>query len=79
MHEDLLQESCPIGICYLTDDNYAEFVRVREQITHVRFEDALAGTMDEMFYACERTSRNDEDFAPIVSEYYGRMKQMMAE
>ena len=79
VHEDLLQESCPIGICYLTDDNYAEFVRVREQITHVRFEDALAGTMDEMFYACERTSRNDEDFSPIVSEYYGRMKQMMAE
>ena len=74
-----MQESCPIGIYGFTDENYAEFARVRGQITHARFEGGLTNTLDEMFLLCVQAYQSGEDFAPIISEYYGRMKQMMAE
>ena len=79
VHEDLLSENYPTGNCFMTDANYNEFVRVREQITHVRFRGGLAAEFDDMYAECKLADAAGEDIAPIVSRYYDTLKMMMAE
>lgn len=77
---DLLQEHFPSGgYWYYTNVNYRELVRVREQITHVRFRGGLAAEFDDMYEECKRADEAGEDIALIVSKYYDKLKQRIAE
>ncbi len=79
VYEGILQKELPMSLHYLSDANYAEFSRVREQIDHVRFRGGLTDEFDYMYLDCMDAVEAGEDIAPIVSEYYTKLKQMMAE
>lgn len=80
VHEDLMQKAYPIGkIFFITDENYKEYSRVREQITRVLFRGDLMEVFDMMDTQCHHAYEKGEDIAPIVSDYYGMLKQMIAE
>ncbi|MBP3705495.1 MAG: carbohydrate ABC transporter substrate-binding protein [Clostridia bacterium] len=84
MHEDLMQEEMPTGLnaeWYLSDENYAELSKVRDQITTVFFQDTLSMQFMFLQMDCEFAIRNGEEerLEDIVSEHYRTMKLLMAE
>ena len=80
VHEDLMQKAYPIRkIFFITDENYKEYSRVREQITRVYFRGDMMEVFDEMYSQCWHADEKGKDIVPIISEYYKRLKQMMAE
>ncbi|MBQ2669028.1 MAG: extracellular solute-binding protein [Clostridia bacterium] len=84
MQTDLLQEDpdfneFSVERWYLKQENYEEFVRVREQITHARFNGGLDEGFGMMMFECRKARDQGEDYAPIVAECYNTLKQMIAE
>ena len=77
--EGILREDTPIGLYYLTNANYAEFSRVRGQITQVRFRGGLSEQFDYMYRECMEAKEAGMDIAPVVSKYYDKLKQMISE
>ena len=75
-----MQKAYPIRkIFFITDENYKEYSRVREQITRVYFRGDMMEVFDEMYSQCWHADEKGKDIVPIISEYYKRLKQMMAE
>jgi len=82
VHEDIMKKSTPsgqLGLFWLSNENYDEYDRVRQQIRYVQFEGGLSVVFDEMYAKCKTADAKGEDCAPIVAEYYNILKQMMAE
>jgi len=77
--EDLLHQSAPIEDFYLTDINYQEYVRVRDQIQHVRFRGGLDLVLKDMLDDCVEAQNNQRNYTAIVSEYYRKMERMLGE
>ena len=80
VHEDLMQIQYPVDdIFYITTDNFEEYSRVREQITRAYFRGDFTDSFDELYKQCKVAYEQDEDLMPIVSEFYEKLKIMMAE
>ena len=89
VYEDLMRLECPIEYMeytgsipytfYLTNENYAEYSRVREQITRVYFQGDCTDIFDDMYWECRSAYDRGEDLMPIVEEYYTQLKILMAE
>lgn len=80
IHEDLMQRRYPVNsIFFITNDNFEEYSRVREQITRAHFRGDLPDCFDDMFRKCKAAYARGQDIAPIVAEYYAKLKIMMAE
>ena len=77
--EDLLHQSAPIEDFYFTDINYQEYVRVRDQIQHVRFRGGLDLVLKDMLDDCVEAQNNQRNYTAIVSEYYRKMERMLGE
>ncbi|MBP3704192.1 MAG: extracellular solute-binding protein [Clostridia bacterium] len=88
MHTDLLQPQYPMmnisggKTWYLSEENYAEYCRLREQITHARFRGGLDIELNDAYYAYEKAVRNGESAEKqreIAAEYYSRTKRLLGE
>ena len=66
------------GWC-LSDANFAELCEVREQITHVRFRDALDKEFSKAYREYCEAARAGKDTDKVVEDAYRTMKQMLGE
>ena len=81
MHEELLSAEYPAGVLDDTvgEAQFAEICELREGITSAHFRGVLSEQMQMMLYECETAEQNGGSVQEIVSEYYRKMKQMLAE
>ena len=84
MHSELFTEELQthyVTKWYFTDENYEEFCRVREQISNVRFDNALTYELDILYSACEEAyyAEDMETFKQKVNDSYRRMEIMLRE
>ncbi|MBQ2668325.1 MAG: hypothetical protein IJF56_06850 [Clostridia bacterium] len=68
-----MKDWCLIG------ENYQELCSVREQITHVRFCDALNMELDKLYWDYLYAEPNEDVRNKIVSEYYRNMQRILRE
>jgi len=82
MHEDVLSEAYPIrnNNWYLSEANFAAFDAVRDQITAAQFTDTLFYAFDGMMVdVSDAVNHGEEDLAPLVSEWYSKMRRQISE
>lgn len=82
VHEDIMQEDYPFGAYehwYMSDENYAAFCAVRDQITHARFQGGLDIYLDELFWSCMTPYKNGESIDELVAETYANMERVLHE
>ena len=89
-HMDAMSTALPIveksfgtSVWFMSEENFEEFSRVREQITHARFRGGLDWELDDLYMSCQGGYVYDMKMArPIeeyVHEYYRRMQRMLGE
>ncbi|MBQ2669027.1 MAG: hypothetical protein IJF56_10415 [Clostridia bacterium] len=71
------------GTWYFKQDNFEEFSRIRDQITHARFRSSLDEALDNFYYDCFRFyrngSENGETLEDITAESYRQMEILLGE
>ena len=66
------------GWC-LSDHNFAELNKVRQQITHARFRSALDMELSKLYWDYLQAKQPKGDLEAIVSEGYNRMQRLLME
>ncbi len=85
MHMDLMQEDYPItteSSWFMTEENFAAFSAVREQITQASFRGSLDAQLEDLMYAClggQPGSVPEETVEELVAEAYKTMEKMLSE
>ena len=87
VHEDLMNEDNTVGSMTMTGgwsmspENYAEFSRLRDQITAVRFYDTLEIELETLCSRIQYSIENHEeiDLETLVEQTYMRMRQEVSE
>ncbi len=90
LHEDLLSESDPLfgSSCYMTDENFEAFCKVREQITAANFNSEITVMLEDMLAECfsrerfkdtESAHLHPQTVEEIVHEAYEHMERRMKE
>lgn len=64
---------------YLTDANYEEYCEVREQITHVRFRNALDKEFEKLYLEYFQTVESGGDGAAVAAEGYRQIQRLVRE
>ena len=64
---------------YLTDENFAAWCEVREQITHVKFRNELDKQFIQAYRDYYEAARQGEDSTEVVAESYRNMQRMLRE
>lgn len=82
-YEGLMTEEHPAsGGWYMSDANYQEFSRIREQITATRFSSVLDTELRDMLSRCCGTDEyqlTETEIEEIVSETYRKLKMYLSE
>lgn len=87
VYDDLMQEDYPIytrwtmNQWYMSEENFAEFCEIREQITHAQIPNTLSARLSEVYWEwLEVKHGNTEgDLEQFVSDTYRAMNQILGE
>jgi len=81
IHEELLQEEYPVGALddSVSDAQFKEICKVREEITSAHFTGALGIELQKMLFECVQVAEANENVDEIISNAYRAMNRILAE